>query len=142
MSGNCWTRIFLILYVLGLSLGAVQRSYKFAIKEANSILTDHVVAEKISISLLKCAIMCTDNPDCLSLNYHKLERKCEINSATADQFPADLVPRENVNHLSEMGGKVNLRKISYNLCENLALLLPLFLLLLPSSSYYYRHYHN
>ncbi|XP_041477554.1 mucin-22-like [Lytechinus variegatus] len=108
MTGSMRAYFFLILLsLLDLSYGIMKRSYRFASRESDSILTGHVVEEKLSISLLKCALICTDNSECLSMNYHKLERKCEINSATSDQYPQELVKKENVVYLTRIGGQTS-----------------------------------
>ena len=54
----------------------------------------HVIYKRYTSSLIHCAFLCVNNPLCKSINYYskvgKEEGECELNDATAKDFPMHL----------------------------------------------------
>lgn len=54
----------------------------------------HVIYQTSTPSLIHCALVCMNTPTCKTINYKseldKEEGECELNNATADEFPLHL----------------------------------------------------
>jgi len=54
----------------------------------------HVIYKTSTSSLTHCALVCMNTPECKTINYKsaldKEEGECELNDATADEFPLHL----------------------------------------------------
>ena len=62
-------------------------------------LRRHVIYKQFMPSLLHCALLCAKNPSYKSINYNselgKEEGECQLNDATAEDFPLHLVRAVN-----------------------------------------------
>lgn len=72
----------------------MSKEQSFISYEQNT-LVHHVIYKRFTPSLIYCALLCMNNPACKAINYKseldKEDGECELNDATADQFPLHLI---------------------------------------------------
>jgi hypothetical protein len=61
---------------------------------ANYVLTGHVFDTKYGKSFERCVISCEDDNRCLSINYMRFTKTCELNTRGKATNPCDLIPRD------------------------------------------------
>lgn len=68
---------------------------QFFISYERNALIRHVVYKQFTSSVIHCALLCMNNPACKTINYKSVledeEGECELNSATAHDFPLHLI---------------------------------------------------
>ena len=69
---------------------------------SSTALVNHVIAKENGIDdTAQCLIVCMMNK-CRSLNYHKLQKVCEVNNATRDDYPRDLSAKPGFQYYHPM----------------------------------------
>ena len=70
------------------------RKEQFFITYEQKALAYHVIYKQLTSSFIHCAFLCVNNPSCKSMNFNsvvgKEEGECELNDATAKEFPVHL----------------------------------------------------
>ncbi|XP_022093382.1 uncharacterized protein LOC110980747 [Acanthaster planci] len=74
-------------------------------------LVGHAVRGLSGVSLVRCAVLCSclkekDSP-CLSFNYGKTNRTCELNDARVEEFPESLVAESGFSYYGAETGQAN-----------------------------------
>ncbi len=80
--------------------------------DKDHVLTGHVMRTLNHKTFESCTFSCELEPQCFSVNYISLHKTCQLNNATKEYFPGDLVQRKGAFY---MGMVVR----SYNPCESM-----------------------
>ena len=73
-----------------------------AVGGSNTALVNHVVAKDHGIEdTSQCLIVCMMNK-CRSFNFDKLEKICEVNNVTRDEYPRDLSAKPGFQYYHPM----------------------------------------
>lgn len=87
---NC----MLLLFLSSIDINAMSREQSFISYEQKA-LVNHLIFTKLTSSMIHCALLCMKNLACKTINYKsehgKDEGQCELNDATADDFPLHVI---------------------------------------------------
>ena len=64
------------------------------------VLTGHVMQTLNHKSFESCTFHCELEPQCFSVNYISLQKTCQLNNATKEYFPGDLVKQKGAFYMS------------------------------------------
>ena len=62
---------------------------------ADLILQGHGYRNLTGMSIIRCGTLCLSNTRCVSLNYSVRDKLCELNGASASQFPQSLTEKKD-----------------------------------------------
>ena len=80
----------------------------------NRALLGHVLETKEDLSFEVCTYQCEVEDKCFSVNFRTKSRKCELNFASKEMFPKDLVEEKNSLYIH------NIRKERTDACQELS----------------------
>ena len=80
--------------------------------DTDHVLTGHVIRNLNHKSFESCTFSCELEPQCFSVNYISLHKTCQLNDATKEYFPGDLVTQKGAIY---MGMVIR----SYNPCTSM-----------------------
>ncbi|KAL9963404.1 hypothetical protein ACROYT_G026914 [Oculina patagonica] len=100
---------FLSLYVKN---SAGYSDCRTSVRFTDHVLTGHVMRTLNHKTFESCTFSCELEPQCFSVNYISLHKTCQLNNATKEYFPGDLVQQKGTFY---MGMVVR----SYNPCESM-----------------------
>ena len=90
----CQNFSLLLLFLSSTDINAMSREQSFISYEQKA-LVNHLIYTKFTPSMIRCALLCMKNLACKTINYKsehgKEEGQCELNDATADDFPLHLI---------------------------------------------------
>lgn len=71
--------------------GNAMSKEQFFVMSEDKALAYHMIYKQLTSSLIHCALLCVNKPSCKSINYKSEEGKdegeCQLNDATAEDFP-------------------------------------------------------
>jgi len=87
-------------------------SCRSSFSDTDHILTGHVIRTLNHKSFESCTFSCELEPQCFSVNYISVHKTCQLNDATKEYFPGDLVTQKGAFY---MGMVIR----SYNPCTSM-----------------------
>ena len=104
---------FILLYIsLFSKISAGYSDCRFSFSGTDRVLTGHVMRTLNHKTFESCTFSCELEPQCFSVNYMSLHKTCQLNNATKEYFPGDLVKQKRAFYM----GMVTR---SYNPCESM-----------------------
>ncbi|XP_020601154.1 neurogenic locus Notch protein-like [Orbicella faveolata] len=91
---------------------AGSNSCRTSFSDTDHVLTGHVMQTLNHKSFESCTFSCELEPQCFSVNYISLHKTCQLNDATKEYFPGDLVKQKGSFY---MGMVIR----SYNPCASM-----------------------
>ncbi len=81
------------------SLIFIQTNTSQCLNTQTGYLDGHVFQSLEISSAIVCGAKCLERINCMSFNFHSTIAKCELNDATAEEFPADFRIEEGTKYL-------------------------------------------
>ena len=89
------TLSLILLCPVHVSLASVMQCNDTTYSIANRVLTGHAFLTKPSPNIEDCVISCIEcDPSCVSINYYRKTKVCELNNKTVDSNPDNMVDFE------------------------------------------------
>ena len=105
---------FIVLHILFFSKNTAGfNNCHVSFSDTDHILTGHVMRTLQHKTFESCTFSCELEPQCFSVNYMSLHKTCQMNNATRDFFPEDMVKQKEAVYI----GMVITRR--FNLCESM-----------------------
>jgi len=104
---------FILLYVILFSKDTADSSRCLtSFSDTDHVLTGHVMRTLYHKTFESCTFSCELEPQCFSVNYISFHKTCQLNDATKEYFPGDLVKQKGSFY---MGMVIR----SYNPCASM-----------------------
>jgi len=103
---------FVLLYISLIYRSSVASECRVSFSDTDHVLTGHVIRTLNHKSFESCTFSCELEPQCFSVNYISLHKTCQLNDATKEYFPGDLVTQKGAFY---MGMVIR----SYNPCVSM-----------------------
>ena len=91
---------FILLYILFSKDTADSSHCLTSFSGTDHILVGHVMRTLSHKSFESCTFSCELEPQCFSVNYNSLHKTCQLNDATKEYFPGDLVKQKGAFYMS------------------------------------------
>ena len=92
---------FILLYIsLFPQNTAGTSSCRTSFSDTDHVLTGHVMRTLIHKTFESCTFSCELEPKCFSVNYISLHKTCQLNNATKEYFPGDLVKQKGAFYMA------------------------------------------
>ena len=101
-----------LLYISLIYRSGVARECRVSFSDTDHVLTGHLIRTLNHKSFESCTFSCELEPQCFSVNYISLHKTCQLNDATKEYFPGDLVTHKGAFY---MGMVIR----SYNPCASM-----------------------
>ena len=104
---------FILLFIsLSPKNTAGSSSCRVSFSATDHVLNGHVMRTLNHKTFESCTFSCELEPQCFSVNFISLHKKCQLNNATKDYFPGDLVKQKGAFY-------VGMVIRSYNPCASM-----------------------
>jgi len=103
---------FVLLYISLFYRSSVASECRSSFSVTDHVLTGHVMRTLNHKSFESCTFSCELEPQCFSVNYISLGKTCQLNDATKEYFPGDLVKQKGAFY-------VGMVIRSYNPCASM-----------------------
>ena len=91
---------FILLFIsLFSKISAGPSSCRTSFSDTDHVLTGHVMRTLNHKSFESCTFSCELEPQCFSVNYISLHKTCQLNDATKEYFPGDLVKKKGAFYM-------------------------------------------
>ena len=91
---------FVLFHIILLSKNtACSNVCRASFSDTDHILTGHVIRTLQHKTFESCTFSCELEPRCFSVNYMSLQNTCELNAATKEYFPGDVVKRKGAVYI-------------------------------------------
>ena len=91
---------FILLYILFSKDTADSSHCLTSFSDSDHVLAGHVMRTLNHKSFESCTFSCELEPQCFSVNYISLHKTCQLNDATKEYFPGDLVKQKGAFYMS------------------------------------------
>ena len=89
----------LVLLYISLFYSSVASDCRSSFSVTDHVLTGHVIRTLNHKSFESCTFSCELEPQCFSVNYISLHKTCQLNNATKEYFPGDLVTQKGAFYM-------------------------------------------
>ena len=90
---------FILLYILFSKDTADSSHCLTSFSDSDHVLAGHVMRTLNHKSFESCTFSCELEPQCFSVNYISLHKTCQLNDATKEYFPGDLVKKKGAFYM-------------------------------------------
>ena len=90
---------FVLLYIGLFYRSSVTSECRSSFSVTDHVLTSHVMRILNHKSFESCTFSCELEPQCFSVNYISLHKTCQLNDATKEYFPGDLVKKKGAFYM-------------------------------------------
>lgn len=91
---------FILLYIILFSKDTADSSHCLtSVSDTDHVLARHVMRTLNHKSFESCTFSCELEPQCFSVNYISLRKTCQLNDATKEYFPGDLMKQKGAFYM-------------------------------------------
>ena len=90
---------FVLLYISLFYSSSVTSECRSSFSVTDHVLAAHVMRTLNHKSFESCTFSCELEPQCFSVNYISLHKTCQLNDATKEYFPGDLVKKKGAFYM-------------------------------------------